>query len=69
MPRVAPVVSLNSAVKAALDLLMRSPSTPQGLVQRSRIVLAAAAGKTNQQSTTDDRTVIVPRLRCRWVPG
>lgn len=49
MPRVAPVVLLSSAVKAALDLLVRSPSTPQGLVQRSRIVLAAAAGRTNQE--------------------
>lgn len=49
MPRVAPVVLLTSAVKAALDLLVRSPSTPQGLVQRSRIVLAAAAGRTNQE--------------------
>ena len=36
-------------MKAALDQLMRSPSTPQGVVQRSRIVLAAAAGKSNQQ--------------------
>jgi transposase len=49
MPRVAPVVSLNSTAKAALDQLVRSPSTPQGLAQRSRIVLAAAAGRTNQQ--------------------
>src|SRR5882672_7968516 len=49
MPRVAPVVSLNPAVKASLDLLVRSPSTPQALAQRSRIVLSAAAGRTNQQ--------------------
>src|ERR1035441_9436372 len=49
MPRVAPVVSLNPTAKAALDQLVRSPSTPQGLAQRSRIVLAAAAGRTNQQ--------------------
>ena len=49
MPRVAPAVSLDSSMKAALDQLVRSPSTPQGLVQRSRIVLAAAAGKSNQQ--------------------
>jgi transposase len=49
MPRVAPVVSLNSTAKAALDKLVRSPSTPQGLAQRSWIVLAAAAGRTNQQ--------------------
>jgi transposase len=49
MPRVAPAVSLDSTMIAALDQLVRSPSTPQGLVQRSRIVLAAAAGKSNQQ--------------------
>jgi transposase len=49
MPRVAPAVSLDPTMKAALDKLVRSPSAPQGLVQRGRIVLAAAAGKTNQQ--------------------
>jgi transposase len=47
-PRVAPAVSLNQTTKAALDQLVRS-STPQGLVQRGRIVLAAAAGESNQQ--------------------
>jgi transposase len=49
MPRVAPAVSLDPTMKAALEQLVRSSSAPQGLVQRSRIVLAAAAGKTNQQ--------------------
>ena len=49
MPRVAPVVSLDPAVRTALDQLVRSPSTSQGLAQRGRIVLAAAAGRTNQQ--------------------
>lgn len=49
MPRVAPAVSLSPATKATLNQLVRSPSTPQGLVQRSRIVLAAAVGRTNQQ--------------------
>ena len=29
--------------------LIRSPSTPQSLALRSRIVLAAGAGQTNQQ--------------------
>ncbi len=53
MPRVAPVVSLNPAVKASLDLLVRSPSTPQALAQRSRIVLAAAAGRSNQQIASE----------------
>jgi len=36
-------------MQAALNQLVQSPSTPQGLVQRSRIILAAAAGKSNQQ--------------------
>jgi transposase len=49
MPRVAPPVSLDATMKAALDQRVRSPSTPQGMVQRSRIILAAAAGKSNQQ--------------------
>ena len=49
MPRVAPAVSLDATMKAALNQLVRSSSTPQGVVQRSRIVLAAAAGKSNQQ--------------------
>ena len=49
MPRVAPVVTLNSAARAALEQLVRSPSTAQGLAQRSRIILAAAAGRSNQQ--------------------
>jgi len=51
MPRVAPAVSLDPTMKAALDQLVRSSSAPQGQVQRSRIALAAAAGRTNQQIT------------------
>jgi transposase len=49
MPRVAPAISLTEPTKTTLDHLVRSPTTPQNLVQRSRIVLAAAAGKSNQQ--------------------
>ena len=49
MPRVAPAISLSQPTKATLDHLVRSPSTPQNLAQRSRIILAAAAGKSNQQ--------------------
>ena len=49
MPRVAPAISLTEPTKATLDHLVRSPTTPQNLVQRSHIVLAAAAGKSNQQ--------------------
>jgi transposase len=49
MPRVAPAIELNSVTKATLNHLVRSPSTPQGLALRSRIVLAAAEGQGNQQ--------------------
>jgi len=45
----APAISLDSKMKATLDQVVRSPSTPQALIQRSRIILAAASGKTNQQ--------------------
>ena len=52
MPRTAAVIELNTIAKATLDRLLRSPSTPQGLAQRSRIILAAAAGQGNQQIAT-----------------
>ena len=53
MPRVAPAVALDPSTKATLDRLVRSPSTGHGLVQRCRIVLAAAAGKSNQEIAGD----------------
>jgi len=36
-------------MRATLDQLLRSLSTPQGLARRSRIVLAAASGQANQK--------------------
>ena len=53
MPRVAPAISLTQPTKATLEHLVRSPSTPQNLAQRSRIILAAAAGKNNQQIASE----------------
>jgi transposase len=49
MPRVAPPITLNAVTDTMLHHLVRAPSTPQGLALRSRIVLAASAGQTNQQ--------------------
>jgi len=49
MPRIAPAIELDSETRMRLQSLVRSPSTPQVLVSRSRIVLAAAAGKSNQE--------------------
>ena len=49
---MAPAIELNPVMKATLDRLARSASTPQALALRSRIVLAAAAGQANQQIAT-----------------
>jgi transposase len=49
MPRIAPAIQLNSETRMRLQSLVRSSLTPQALVSRSRIVLAAAAGKSNQE--------------------
>lgn len=49
MPRIAPAIELDSQTRLQLQSLVRSTSTSQALVARSRIVLAAAEGKRNQQ--------------------
>src|SRR5229473_172804 len=49
MPRTPAAIELNTITKATLDHLVRSPSAPQGLASRSRIILAAATGQANQQ--------------------
>jgi transposase len=49
MPRVAPTITLNSVTESALQHLVRSPSTPQGLASRARIVLGAASQHSNQE--------------------
>lgn len=48
MARIAPVIDLDSETRATLNGWIQAPSTAQALVLRSRIVLAAAAGKPNQ---------------------
>jgi len=53
MPRVAPVLTLNPVSSDMLHHLVRSPSTPQALALRCRIVLAAAAGQSNQTIAAD----------------
>src|SRR6058998_1724070 len=49
MPRIAPAIKLDSQTRRQLQSMLRSPSTPQVLASRSRIVLAAAAGQSNQE--------------------
>ena len=67
MPRIAPAIELNPVTKATLDHLVRSPSTPQGLALRSRIVLAAASGQANQEIAISLRipeVTVGKRRRC-----
>jgi transposase len=49
MPRIAPAVALDSATRSTLKGWIQASSTPQAQVLRSRIVLQAAAGLSNQQ--------------------
>jgi putative transposase len=49
MARVAVVVQLDAETRNTLNQFIRSSSTPQSLAKRSRIVLAAADGSSNQQ--------------------
>src|SRR6266498_5195053 len=49
MSRVAPHITLDAVQEEQLQTWMKAPSTPQSLALRSRIVLAAAGGQSNQQ--------------------
>ena len=49
MPRWAPAIALDSATQSILNGWVQAPSTPQALALRSRIVLKASAGLSNQQ--------------------
>ena len=53
MPRVAPPVVLDSETRSTLNFWSQAPSTPQALAVRSRIVLLAAAGESNQQIASE----------------
>ncbi len=49
MPRVAPAILLDPETQSTLKSWVQAPSTSQSLAVRSRIVLQAAAGFSNQQ--------------------
>jgi transposase len=49
VPRTAPAISLDAETRATLNRWLQAPSTAQALVLRSRIILAAADGRANQQ--------------------
>lgn len=49
MPRIAWPIQLDSDTEKELGRLIRAPSTPQAIVLRARIILAAAGGGSNQE--------------------
>jgi transposase len=53
VPRIAPTIRLDAEVRTVLGSWAHAPSTPQAVALRSRIVLAAADGQSNQQIALD----------------
>jgi transposase len=49
MPRIAPVVTMDSVIRSQIQRLLRASSTPQSLALRCRIVLEAADGSSNKE--------------------
>ncbi len=53
MSRNAPAIVLDAATRATLNGWVQAATTPQALALRSRIILEAAAGRSNQQIASD----------------
>jgi len=53
VPRNAPAILLDRETQSTLTGWVQAPSTPQAMALRSRIVLAAAQGRSNQQIASD----------------
>src|SRR5271167_1783749 len=48
MPRIAPLIELDTMQRTTLQQLVKTPSTSQSQALRARIILAAAKGQANQ---------------------
>ena len=70
MARQAVRIELSAPERKELDRMVSSPSTPQGLATRARIVLLAAEGRRNddigQSLGVGKNTVTLWRNRFRW---
>jgi len=53
VPRTAPAIVLDRETRSTLDGWVQASSTPQAIALRSRIILAAATGLSNQQIASD----------------
>jgi transposase len=62
--RVAPAIELSSEGRLALEKLSRRRTTPVRVVQRSRIILLAAAGMQNKEIA--ERLGVAPRMAALW---
>lgn len=62
--RIAAAVDLNPEQRQALEQMARARSLPARLVERARIVLAAADGMENQQIAR--RMNMTPKKVARW---
>jgi hypothetical protein len=71
MARLAPQVKLSEAQRTTLEELSRSRQVPHSLVQRAKIVLGAAAGKSNTEMSGELGLVeeTIGLWRRRWVEG
>ena len=64
MPRVAPLIELDSIVRKELRRLLEAPSTSQAVAQRASIVLLAARGHSNQEIAAHLR--VTPNTVTKW---
>jgi transposase len=62
--RIAPHVALDADQQSRLEAIVRSRKLPARLLERSRIVLLAAAGKQNKQIAAELK--ITPEKAARW---
>ena len=62
--RIAPHVALDSDQQSRLEAIVRSRKLPARLLERSRIVLLAAAGQQNKQIAAELK--ITPEKAARW---
>ena len=62
--RIAPQVELNADQRSRLEAIVRSRKLPARLIERSRIVLLAAAGGHNKQIAAELN--ITPEKAARW---
>lgn len=70
MTRQAVLIELSASEHEELDRMVSSPSTPQGLAMRARIVLLASAGRRNKEIGpslgVSKNVVTLWRNRFRW---